>query len=202
MIPATGSRPRTARSAALLGVALVVACAVSDLTVSNPDPDSTLEQGTATAQDTSSTAGPADSVAAPPDAEPVPQDSAVTLFESSVTGVMEPRRTVIRSSEEWTAAWRELTGMLVPQDPAPELDFGVTSVVLVAMGSRPTGGYVIEVASVTAGDDTLYVTVRETSPGPECIVTQATTSPALAVLVPRVGAEVSFLEETATTDCG
>ena len=187
--------------AALLALALVAACVVSDMTVSDPGPDPTREEGTANAQDTASTAGPADSVAASPDSEPVPQDSTVTLFESSVTGVMERRRTVIRSSEDWTAAWRELTATIVPRDPAPELDFGVTSVVLVAMGSRPTGGYGIEITSVTAGDDTLYVTVRETSPGPECIVTQATTSAALAVLVPRVRPEVSFIEETATTDC-
>jgi hypothetical protein len=104
------------------------------------------------------------------------------------------RREIIRSSADWSAAWDELTAVTSESEPAPVIDSGAHVVVLAAMGSRRTGGYDVDVVSVAVDDATLYVTVRETSPAFDCLVTQALTSPAVAVLVPRTRGEAAFSE--------
>lgn len=150
--------------------------------------------------------------------EPLPQDggtiqavpdgaTAVTFAEvteasTSVSAIQDKERLVITSATDWEAYWVRFSGSVVPMPPVPNVNFAAERVVAAAMGSRPTGGYSIDVPSVRGDAQGIYVVVREASPGPSCIVTQAFTAPAVAVTVPADARPVLFVEESVVNDCG
>lgn len=106
------------------------------------------------------------------------------LLRESVTGFEEPRREVIRDEERWRATW---AGAYAGRDPVPEpaaVAFEAHVVLLAAMGPRPTGGYEVRIPEVRHTEQGLLVTVLEVLPGEGCLVTQALTSPAVAVEAP------------------
>jgi hypothetical protein len=67
----------------------------------------------------------------------------------------------------------------------PEVNFNTRAVVVAHQGRKPTGGYGISVAAVRREGSTLVVRVNEQSPKKGDIVTEALTSPFVAVSIPR-----------------
>lgn len=137
----------------------------------------------------------------PADATVVPEDRVETLFSHSYSGIDERRRQVIRESGTWADVWEQLHEGRSPVPERPAVDFDDSMVILAAMGSRPTGGYGIEVESVHRDGASLYVVVVEASPGDGCVVTQAFTQPTTAVRLPRVSGRVHFVEREAVNEC-
>lgn len=137
----------------------------------------------------------------PADATLVPDDRIEFLVDESYSGFDERSRQVIRTSDAWEEAWRQLHDGRSDVPERPAVDFETGMVVLAAMGSRPTGGYAIEVEAVHREAGTLYVVVRETSPGESCGTTQAFTAPTTAVRVPRVSGDVHFIEKESVHEC-
>lgn len=190
---------RTARSLALLVLALLPASACDVLTPTDAptdSPEAIHDNATATTDEGSATA---DEV--PPTATEVPATEVETLFASAASGVMSSRRQVIRSETELADAWAEVTGLLVSAEPAPDIDFSAGQVLLVAMGERPSGGYGIDVTSVAEESGTLYAVVDEVSPGADCLTTAALTQPVLVLRVPATEGDVSFVEQESVLDC-
>jgi hypothetical protein len=60
---------------------------------------------------------------------------------------------------------------------------------------------VIDVTDVVRADALLTITVTETAPGRSCMTTQAFTTPAVAVRIPRFDGQVRFAETTRTREC-
>lgn len=110
-------------------------------------------------------------------------------------------RLVVRTTEAWEEIWSRMTSNYTPQPPAPEVDFESEMVIIASMGSRPTGGFGINVVQVAESEGTVYVVVNETSPGSRCMTTQALTSPVTAVRVQRRDGPVTFLERESVSDC-
>lgn len=137
----------------------------------------------------------------PADATVVPDDRVEPLLEGASGGLDEPAREVIRTPEVWANAWQDLHEGRSPVPERPSVDFDRSMVVLAAMGSQRTGGYDIEVEAVHRQGETLYLVVRETSPGDRCGVTQAFTTPTTAVRVPRVDGDVEFVEKESVHEC-
>lgn len=137
----------------------------------------------------------------PADATVVPSDRVDTLFDDAYSGLDEQRRQVVRTPGAWADVWERLHEGRSPVPERPAVDFESGMVMVAAMGSRPTGGYGIEVESVHRDGESLYVVVRETSPGDGCVVTQAFTAPATAVRVPRVDGNVEFVEKESVHEC-
>lgn len=137
----------------------------------------------------------------PADASLVPDDRVDTLFDDSYSGIDERQRRVVRESGAWADAWEQLHEGRTPVPELPAVDFGESLVIVAAMGSRPSGGHVIAVESVHRAGETLYVVVRETSPGENCVTTSALTTPATAVRLPRVSGDVHFVEKESVSEC-
>jgi hypothetical protein len=74
-------------------------------------------------------------------------------------------------------------------------------VIAMSMGSRPSGGFSIQVEGVHQDDGALHVVVHEQTPGRSCFVTAAVTSPVVAIRVPRTDREVIFQERASVYDC-
>lgn len=187
------------RSLALLVLALLPASACGGLTPTDASTDSpeVIHEDTSATTDEGSPAP--DEV--PATATEVPATEVETLLASSASGVMSSRRQVIRSETELAAAWAEVTGHLLPAEPAPIVDFSAGQVLLVAMGERPSGGYGIDITSLAEESGTLYAVVDEVSPGDDCLTTAASTQPVLLLRVPATGGEVTFVEQESVLDC-
>lgn len=111
-----------------------------------------------------------------------------TVAQGEYSGVEEPQQVVVRTSEEWRKLWREHAG----DEAAPEVDFTREMVAAVFAGTRPTGGYSVEIVSATRGGDTVTFEYREQRPSPDALLTQALTSPFHIVRVARHEGPVTF----------
>lgn len=114
--------------------------------------------------------------------------SFATLQRGTYSGVSERKAVLISDDESWRTNWAQLSARQVPAPQAPAMDFSQHSVLAVYMGEKRSGGYAIEVTGVEVAGGKLKVTVRQTSPGPGAMVTQALTQPYHMVRIPKVPA--------------
>jgi hypothetical protein len=117
------------------------------------------------------------------------------------SGISDRRRLVIRDMAAWTQLWNEATQQRAPRPPVPQVDFTRDVLIVASMGSRPTGGYGIEIPNVYESGGQRYVVVREISPAANCILPQAVSAPVVAVRVSRHAGATTFVEETRTRSC-
>jgi hypothetical protein len=121
-----------------------------------------------------------------------------TLSKGLTSGLAEHRRQVIRDELEYLKVWAEHAATVNRVALPPAVDFSREMVVVVAMGERPTGGYVTEVVDVELRGRTLRVLVGEREPRPGTMQIQARTQPFAFVALPAMTAHVQFrtVEET------
>ena len=104
------------------------------------------------------------------------------------SAVEEPRQVAVQSAADWAALWRRHA----PDRPQPTVDFSRETVIAVFLGSRPTGGFGVEVAAHARrrrrADSELP---RRESPR-DAITTSVLTFPFAIVAVPRHAGEVRF----------
>lgn len=120
----------------------------------------------------------------------------LNITPASSVGRSETRR-VLTSA----AAFRSFLGV------APTgIDFNREWVGYYSAGVRPTGGYVAQITRVRLSDSgiTVKMTTRLESPGPSCLVTQATSKPQILVAFPRprpAATHFSFYTANTTRTC-
>jgi hypothetical protein len=125
----------------------------------------------------------------------------VFSLQNAWSGFAQPTRRLVTNEAEWAATWATLHANVEPKPALPEIDFGSSVLVVVAMGSRPTSGYSVIVEDVRAHRGVFYVTVRERSPGPSCGAFQAITQPVHVVEVARQGTTARFEVQRETFAC-
>ena len=151
-------------------------------------------------QDTAGDLGPVGQV--PPVKDPIGTESAgKNIARLYFSGIIDRRRSVITDSATWSAVWEQVTRNEGTPAPLPEVDFENEVVVLASMGSKPSGGFAIDISSAAAVNGQLRVVVHETSPGTTCAVTGALTAPVHMVRAPRINGPTVFVEETSTRNC-
>ena len=111
-----------------------------------------------------------------------------TVARGSMSAITEPREVVVRSSAEWNALWKEHGST----QPLPAVDFSKELVAAVFLGSRPTGGFSVEVVGARVEGDALVFEYVEQRPGRDSIVTQVLTSPFHIVKLPAHKGSVRF----------
>lgn len=118
------------------------------------------------------------------------------------SGVREPANPMIRDAAAWSELWQSIHATMVPVPPLPEVDFDREMIVAAALGTRNTGGYNVLLAEAAEEEGSVQIQVIETSPGVDCVTTQALTQPIdLARMVRRDGA-VRFLVTQQVRRCG
>lgn len=113
--------------------------------------------------------------ARPPQSNPAPQNEFKVLAAGQQSAVEEPFVYVARTPETYA----RLAALVENLPAAAEIDFRQTAVVAAFAGTKPTGGYAVNVER--AGEK---ITVAVKSPGKGMIVTQIITSPFKVVQVP------------------
>ena len=120
-----------------------------------------------------------------------------------VSGFDKPTRLVVRDVLTWQTVWSQIYLRESPVPPLPAIDFSREMVVVAALGSHSTGGYSILLDSASeAAADGVAVTVNSSSPGSNCIVTDAFTQPLDVARLPLRHGPVSFVEQSHVSNCG
>lgn len=109
---------------------------------------------------------------------------AVELGRSQQAAWTEPHVTAYRDSAAFRAGWNQLFPIGSTRPSAPRIDFRKSRVIIVATGTKPTGGYRLSLASARATRDSAFISVTLYTPPRGCGVTEQLTSPALAVATP------------------
>jgi hypothetical protein len=108
----------------------------------------------------------------------------------------------VHSQTEWSALWQTLFPMnFEPHGEAPYVDFGKFSMVVAALGARPTGGYSVEIQHARDDGATVHVSVSEVRPGKGCAEAASVTYPISIVLIPRTDRPVQFERHVADFNC-
>jgi len=117
-----------------------------------------------------------------------------SILSQSSSGLAERLRVVIRDEATWTDVWRRIHEPVAPEPPLPNVDFSRHMLIVVALGTRPSGGFAIAVQRITARDGTSEVSVRESCPARGAMVTMALTQPVEVVRLERRAETPAFRE--------
>jgi hypothetical protein len=136
-------------------------------------------------------------------AEPVRTAGQDVVFDvlasgSLASGVDEPTWQLITDATALRTLWNRLHASQLTVPEAPAVDFSRNSVLALLLGSKPTGGYGIELTDMTLDAGEVYADVRFTEPAADAFTTQAFTSPWLLVRVLRPDLEAIFLRDADT----
>ena len=129
--------------------------------------------------------------AAPADENDAEQRLRTVLAESR-SGLASARREVVRDAASWARLWAEIHDERSPAPPLPAVDFAREMLVVAALGTRPSGGYSVAVQKVVVHGDTLDVSVLESCPARDAMVTMALTQPVHVVRLPRIVGTPAF----------
>jgi hypothetical protein len=81
-------------------------------------------------------------------------------------------------------AWSQMYPVAAQRPALPAVSFDKYRVVIVAAGTRPTGGYRLALSESHIARDSALISVTMFTPAPGCGVTQEITTPAIAVAMP------------------
>jgi hypothetical protein len=105
-----------------------------------------------------------------------------------MSAIDSPRQVVVKAAAEFEKLWREHA----PGRPAPSVDFSKHMVIALFLGSRPSGGFSVEITDVRRDGDALLVNWAERRPGRDQMAAQVMTAPAQFVAVARFDGPVRF----------
>ena len=89
--------------------------------------------------------------------------------------------TVIYGDKHWQQFWQEYLVRAVPGN----FDESQHQAVFIELGTRPTGGYAVNVVNAFEENNRIVLEYIEHEPAPEQFVTQALATPWVMVLLPR-----------------
>lgn len=118
----------------------------------------------------------------------------VTLARGDGSRIVEPRRTVVRSQEEWRALWAAHAG---PNGDPPAVDFSSDMAAAVFAGERPSAGFGIAIVGVRRDDQpaaSLTLLVEERRPPAGMMAAQLIVTPFHIVTMPRHDGPVVFAD--------
>lgn len=131
----------------------------------------------------------------------LPPSSAVLVY-AYYSGLGDSVRSVIGDAASWAAVWAQVTVGGQPQPPLPSVDFRTERVLVVALGTRPTGGYDIRVDSLARYELGSVADVTTRAPGPSCGTTTALTQPVeILRLSPLPWEPIVFDQQAVVVDC-
>jgi hypothetical protein len=114
-----------------------------------------------------------------------------TIARGPLSRIEAAREAVARTEAEWTALWKAHA----PGTPKPRLDMTKRTVIGVFVGSRPSGGYAVDIVRIDRQGDGMLVTWRERRPGADEIASAMMTQPFHIVSIARVTGPIRFARE-------
>ena len=124
------------------------------------------------------------------------------IGKGPASGIFDRKQVVIRSENDLKSQFKEINSIFFPEPETPLVDFSKYIVIGVFMGEKNNGGYSIKVDKISYDDDgNVKVSVIETSPGRNCVTTDAITHPYQLVKIPKTDAKVVFEVKQEVFNC-
>jgi hypothetical protein len=117
-------------------------------------------------------------------AEKGPGVTIIKEWSGAYSAQEKPKHMVAKDQKAWEEIWSGMNGNISPKPETPKIDFDRQMVIAVFMGTRNTGGYSVKITRIES-NGTLMVWVKQSSPPPGMMVTEALTAPYHAVVVPK-----------------
>jgi hypothetical protein len=114
------------------------------------------------------------------------------------SGLTDPTRRVIRDAKTFETVWASAYGS---NSALPAVDFTREAVVVVAMGTKGSGGFSILVREVTVHGQRVEVAVDLVGPGSGCGVPWVVTQPTDMVTMPAPIGMTEFRDQQIVHDC-
>ena len=110
-----------------------------------------------------------------------------TIEKGTISGIVldAPQLSKIYGQAQWDDFWARHKSRESPPPAQPAVDFSRYSVIAVVDRQQSSGGFTMEIGSVTAEDAAIYVHAARTEPGPGCVVAAVLTQPFHIVLIDR-----------------
>jgi hypothetical protein len=109
---------------------------------------------------------------------------------------------VVRSHDEWKALQTSQSNPSAALgSPFPIVDFAKYTLLLVSLGTKPSGGYTAIIRDARDDGEVIRVSVVEIRPGRTCATISTLTYPTTAALIPRTDKAVRFDIVSADMDC-
>lgn len=121
---------------------------------------------------------------------------------SQSAGMRSHVNLVVRDDTQWAKVWETIWGDREEGSPAlPQIDFRAESIVVAALGGRPSGGYRVTIDVELIAPKAVLAQVTEHQPAPGCTATAIVTYPTAVVIVPVTTTTVSFRSRTVEESC-
>lgn len=125
----------------------------------------------------------------------------ISLTRTAYSALSDPARLVIADAAAWSVLWADLTSGIYPPPELPVVNFQTHRLIVAAMGSRPSGGFVISVDSLVEFEHGSLAFVTSRSPGEDCMTAAVITAPVDIVVVPLSRDPVSFRDRSLVHSC-
>lgn len=128
---------------------------------------------------------------------------ATELAHSAMSGWSTAQTLVVQDSAAFVRAWEQLYPIASFRPTLPPMDFAKNRVFIVAAGTKPTGGHRLALSGAEVVGDSALISVTLFTPPPGCSVSEALTTPALAIAVPvtPIPFRIIFHERADTVRC-
>jgi uncharacterized membrane protein len=97
-----------------------------------------------------------------------------TIARGDASRIVDPRRVVVRTPDEWRMLWALHAG---PDATAPPIEFESVIVAAAFAGEKPTAGQGIDIIGAIGEPDGVRLIVEERAPGADLVAAQVLTSP-------------------------
>ena len=104
-----------------------------------------------------------------------------TIAQGDSSRVVEPRRVIARTDDEWRALWAIHAG---PDADAPAVDLANTVVAAAFAGEKPSAGHTVAITATNRNASGVSLAVEERAPGPGIVSAAIVTSPFHIVSLP------------------
>lgn len=123
------------------------------------------------------------------------------ILDGTYSAVEDKREILLNNNEDFQKLMADVYKNLDQMPRIPVVDFNKNSVVAVFIGNRSNGGFMVAIDSITEGSKNLTVNITETTPGKNCMVTDAITRPFTLVKIPKTESKLVFKTKQIVKDC-
>lgn len=116
------------------------------------------------------------------------------IGDGAYCGIEESMNRLITNQDDWYSFYKKFGSNRLPAPEAPEVNFEENYVIISLMGMRTSGGYKVEINSMSQVGKTVKVKLTNIGPGEKCMVTDALTQPYVFALISNQNVAVAEFE--------
>lgn len=137
---------------------------------------------------------------------PETQETTLVPFEildnGTISGAQQDKTTLEKfdDKESWQAFWsKHMT--VVPQPPAPDVDFETKSLIAIVDSDQPNSGYYLELSRIEQSNNELWVYVIRKQPSTQCMNLGMVAQPFVFATIAKSPLNAKLMFSTQFYDC-